>query len=136
MRSSRVKSLTLALLLAAPPVWAQSSMGQPMPLGPPGQAEAEPAPNFIKVIPSPSLETTPVKPGVAGGHFEMEELKAPDLEAVGVLDDRQGGLGAGLAGAAFPSVEGSGDLGAACGGVGLGRVSLGRPGQAASATRL
>ena len=96
MRSSRVKSLTLALLLAAPPVWAQSSVGQPMPLGPPGQAETEPAPNFIKVIPSPALETIPVKPGAASGHFEMEELKAPDLEAVGVLDDRQGGLGTGL----------------------------------------
>jgi hypothetical protein len=96
MRNSRVKVLTLALMLASPAVWAQSTVGQPMPLGPPGQTESEPAPNFIKVIPSPSLETVPVKPGVAGGHFQMEELKAPDLEAVGVLDERQGGLGTSL----------------------------------------
>ncbi|KAJ8134530.1 hypothetical protein OY671_012257, partial [Metschnikowia pulcherrima] len=79
---------------------AQSAGGQPMPSGPPGQSapptmsQDEPPPAFLKVVPSPSLETPP-RPPAAGGRFEMEESRAPDIEAVGVLDDKQGGLGAG-----------------------------------------
>ena len=47
------------------------------------------------MVPSPLLDTAPPKPA-ASGRFDMEELKAPDLEAVGVLDDKQGGLGPNL----------------------------------------
>ncbi|TAN67653.1 MAG: antifreeze protein [Magnetospirillum sp.] len=104
-RASRSVVLALAaglpILLTAVAAPAQSATGQPMPLGPPGPSapptvsQDEPPPAFLKVVPSPLLETPP-RPPAAGGRFEMEELRAPDIEAVGVLDDKQGGLGAGL----------------------------------------
>ena len=109
MKSSRANqplSLTFALalvvglplLLNGPPALAQSTLGQPMPLGPPPPPDApdDQPPTFLKVVPSPLLEATPTPPAAASGHFEMEELKAPDMEAVGVLDDKRGGLGTGL----------------------------------------
>jgi len=101
MKSSRVRAFALAvaaggpLVLTALPGSAQSPVGQPMPLGPSPISQDEPPPAFLKVVPSPLLGTDPLKPA-AGGHFEMEEMKAPDIEAVGVLDDKQGGLGPGL----------------------------------------
>jgi hypothetical protein len=105
-RASRLVALAitagLPFLLSAASASAQPlDQGQPMPLGPSAQhpqpaqlPQDEPTPTFLKVVPSPLLE--PAKPPVAGGRFDMEELKAPDIEAVGVLDDKQGGLGAGL----------------------------------------
>ncbi|MDO8607757.1 MAG: antifreeze protein [Phaeospirillum sp.] len=102
-RASRLAALAIAaglpLWLTAAPALAQApEQGQPMPLGPHSQSapplQDEPTPTFLKVVPSPLLE--PAKPPVAGGRFDMEELKAPDIEAIGVLDDKQGGLGAGL----------------------------------------
>lgn len=108
MKSSRANhrvALALAaglpVLLTTLPAAAQTAIGQPMPLGPPGRSDGpagnpgETQPTILKVVPSPVLETNPAKPA-ASGHFEMEELKAPDVEAVGVLDDKQGGLGIGL----------------------------------------
>ncbi|OAN48704.1 antifreeze protein [Paramagnetospirillum marisnigri] len=95
MPASRAKGLHVLVLagmaLASPAALAQ---GQPMPLGPPAahHDESGPTPTVLKTVPSPSMETTPVAPP-SDGRFQMEELKAPDLEAIGILDERQGGFG-------------------------------------------
>lgn len=103
-RANRLAALALGVvlpaLMAGGFAQAQQPMGQPMPLGPPSaatDATPAPAPNVLKVIPSPVFDTVPVKPGPVGeSHFQMEELKAPDLEAIGILDEKQGGLGAAM----------------------------------------
>ena len=87
----------IAALAALAPagVWAQAG-SQPVPLAPPIAAEAagEAPAGSTLVVPSPVLDTQPLRPREPGaGLFEVQELKAPNPEAVGVLDDRQGGLG-------------------------------------------
>jgi len=94
-RASLFLCLTSALVVAAFAAQAQG-VGQPVPLGPPPGVDSlpEPAGTTLKVVPSPLFETQPAKPREPGtGHFELQELKAPDPEAVGILDDRQGGFG-------------------------------------------
>ncbi|RAU21962.1 antifreeze protein [Paramagnetospirillum kuznetsovii] len=94
--ANRLVVLTLAALTTGGAALAQP-VGQPMPLGPPGAAEPGSAPNVLKVVPSPVLDTQPTKPMANGEtRFQMEELKAPDLDAIGTLDDKQGGLGAAM----------------------------------------
>ncbi len=82
-----------AFLLIASTAVAQSGGGEPLPLSPPGDHET-----VIKVVPSPAAaEAEQAKPaGSPSGRFDVQELKAPDVEAVGLLDDRQGGFGAGM----------------------------------------
>jgi hypothetical protein len=89
------RRLALAGLLVALPAlaWAQ---GAPMPLDPAHKGEADGAMTQLKVVPSPLLEAPTSPPPPPGGKFDVEELKAPDPEAVGVLDDKQGGLGPAL----------------------------------------
>lgn len=72
---------------------AAPALAQPMPLTP--QPAAEAGPTTLKVVPSPLLDPAipPSPMAGAGGRFVMEELKAPDIDSVGVLDENQGGLG-------------------------------------------
>jgi hypothetical protein len=91
--ANRLAALVLPALMAASP-----ALAQPMPLTPraPDQTVGESHPPQIQVVPSPMLDPAAPPPANGSGRFVMEELKAPDIDSVGVLDDRQGGLGAGL----------------------------------------
>ncbi|CAA7611320.1 Antifreeze glycopeptide polyprotein [Candidatus Terasakiella magnetica] len=107
MTSSHANRLIGVASLAVMVLAVGSAMAQPMPLTPPPAAEEghAPAAHPVKVLTSPKLQDGPpaefptaetALPKGPSGHFEVEELKAPDLEAVGVLDDKQGGLGVGM----------------------------------------
>ncbi|CCG42956.1 hypothetical protein [Magnetospirillum molischianum] len=79
--ADRLRALILVLLLAATPAIADPSDGE---------AESSPIADEGVFTPGPARQ--------AGGssRFEVRELTAPDPEAVGILDDRHGGLGSGL----------------------------------------
>lgn len=97
-RASRALALALLTLAVGGSALAQpAATGQPMPLGIPVAPEPTgPTPTLLKVVASPARDEAPAKPAAADGRFLMEELKAPDPEATGILDDKQGGLGATL----------------------------------------
>lgn len=97
MPASRVKALALALgaVLLAPAALAQQP-GKPLILTSPNLEAPPPAE-------APKVETPPAAAGEFPGgppkpapRFEVEELKAPDPDAIGTLDEAQGGLGMGM----------------------------------------
>jgi hypothetical protein len=110
MNASRAKYLGLALgaALLAPAALA--------PIALPGAVLAQPSPGKPLVITSPNVEPPapaeqpkaeahpatraetelPGAPPKPGPRFEVEELKAPDPDSVGVLDEAHGGFGMGM----------------------------------------
>ncbi|SEH52113.1 antifreeze protein [Magnetospirillum fulvum] len=77
-RADRLRALILALSLSATAAVAQPSDG-----GPDAAALSE------DTIFTPG----PARQAGSGPRFEVRELNAPDLDSVGILDDRHGGLG-------------------------------------------
>jgi len=101
MPASRAKSLILAagIALLAPAALAQQP-GKPMILTSPN---LEPAPRAEAPGAAPAAQAEhptatefPGGPAKPAPRFEVEELKAPDPDAVGALDEGQGGLGMGM----------------------------------------
>lgn len=93
MTASRAKgpaTALLAALLAAPAAWGQEpAHGRPLILTSPNLEQSAPA----------AAESAPTESAFPGGgkstgpRFEVEELKAPDPDSMGVLDESHGGLG-------------------------------------------
>ncbi|ARJ66928.1 antifreeze protein [Magnetospirillum sp. ME-1] len=103
MPASRAKALALALgtVLLAPAALAQQP-GKPLILTSPN-LEAPPPAEAPKAeaLPAPHSTTStatefPGGPAKPGPRFEVEELKAPDPDSVGALDESHGGLGMGM----------------------------------------
>ena len=96
MPVSRAKALALALgvIVLAPAALAQQS-GKPLVLTSPN---LEPAPKAETAAPAehPTATEFPGGPAKPGTRFEVEELKAPDPDSVGALDESHGGLGMGM----------------------------------------
>lgn len=94
MPVSRAKTLALVLgvVFLAPAVLAQQP-GKPLILTSPN-LEAAPKAETPAATPAPA--EFPGGPAKPGPRFEVEELKAPDPDAVGVLDDNHGGFGMGM----------------------------------------
>lgn len=97
MNASRAKYLGLALGAALLPAAALAQQpGKPLIITSPNveqPAPAAPQPEPSAAAPKAEFPGGPAKPGP---RFEVEELKAPDPDSVGVLDEAQGGLGMGL----------------------------------------
>ncbi|KIL99768.1 hypothetical protein CCC_03940 [Paramagnetospirillum magnetotacticum MS-1] len=99
MPVSRANALALALgaVFLAAPVLAEQP-GKPLVLTSPN-AESAQKPEAPTELPAaapaqPAAHAEfPGGPAKPGPRFEVEELKAPDPDAVGVLDEAQGGLG-------------------------------------------
>ncbi|MBI3445992.1 MAG: antifreeze protein [Magnetospirillum sp.] len=97
MNVSRAKALALLLGVSLPVLAAHAALAQPV--AAPGQPLILNSPNLESTVdPALAPKADPAQPPrtKTGGRFEVEELKAPDQEAVGVLDQSQGGLGDGL----------------------------------------
>ncbi|CAA7623624.1 antifreeze protein [Magnetospirillum sp. SS-4] len=90
--ASRLAALALPAVMAAGPALAQPMPLTPQSADPPAAAETAPP---VKVVPSPVFDPA-ASPSGTGGRFVMEELRAPDMDSVGVLDENQGGFGVNL----------------------------------------
>lgn len=98
MPASRANALALAVgavFLAAPVLapaaWAEQP-GKPLILTSPNAEPEHKAEPPAEAAPAARAEF-PGGPAKPGPRFEVEELKAPDPDTVGVLDESQGGLG-------------------------------------------
>ncbi|EME68689.1 antifreeze glycopeptide polyprotein precursor [Paramagnetospirillum caucaseum] len=100
MPVSRAKALTLAagIMFLAPATLAETPAppGKPLILTSPNLEPAAPKAEESGAGAAPTAAEFPGGPAKPGSRFEMEELKAPDPDAVGVLDEGQGGLGLGM----------------------------------------
>lgn len=89
-RAAGTAALALAFLLALP---VAAQVGPPVRLGPPVQTAPTAPASPLAAPPSPLVQPAPPAGRVAAPAIQVDQLRAVDVDSMGVLEGAQGGLG-------------------------------------------